>query len=201
MSTDRKNLDIETVETIFHAMKYLEQVLPFAISRWRGSALISGDCANARGSMIKGNMLKQVCESPSTLRGLIFEPMYSFLNTYIQNRVPNSQGKLLALTGSAKTTFLLKGLTAIHNFVQVADFFSRHPDFLTSSGTEAEKTKALILKLEEAMIGCNQVQQFAYLSLSKDIPEGNLSLDIQNKLIDLKAECNSIKIEQLASRN
>lgn len=190
--------DVTEVKTLLDNLQFLEKQMPNAILNWKKD-IKRCDLVSARPTE---NILKRVCENPRILNTEVFGPLYSFLNTYINNR----EGKI-ALTGGLDS-FLLRGLRAMQNYIVIADFFARNPYYLypsvsisqgieaaKKSATEQERYKDFIFTLNEKLIGCKEDLNFMFLKLIGTVK--NMNEEMQGLKQYLSDNCASIRIARL----
>ena len=137
---------------------------------------------------------------------MIFDPLQKWLADYTLSR----EGKI-AFSGPGGLDFFLKsGLRNIFQFTEIADFFSKNPQYLApvpSPITQANLGQAqkaaqmqkqyseFINTFSSRLIGCNKQLSFLFLDLSKTIK--NLPTDLVNMQNRLEQKCNSYRIAQL----
>ena len=195
-----QQLDLTEVKTLIDNLQFLEKQLSGAITNWKRDVKT---CDWAIAHMSKG-VLKRLCESPGILRGEIFGPLYSFLNTYIANR----EGRV-AFTGKALDAHLNKGLRAIQQYTVISDFFARNPQYFVpnisiSAGgleaskkaiTEQSKYKDFIFTVNERLIGCKDNLNFMFLKLLSTVK--TMSDELKEMKDYLQQQCTSIRIARL----
>ena len=195
-----KQLDIIEVKELIDNLDFLEKQISGAIPKWKQDIK---SCDMAIAHMSKG-VLKQLCQSPTSLHSKIFNPLYSFLNTYIANR----EGRI-AFTGKALDSFLTQGLHSIQQYIVISDFFARNPQYfvpnISVSQGNFQKSKEAIIKqqqykdfvftINERLIGCKDNLNFMFLKLLSTI--NNISPELREMKSYLSDQCNSIRIARL----
>lgn len=174
--------DVQEIENIRSELKNLRNDINKGIVNWQKT--------NPRCDYEYG-LVAEICKSPGKINTLVFDPMEKWLADYILTR----EGKL-AFTGPGSLDGFLKiGLRTIHNFVTIADFFSRNPQYLVS-GTDKQKLYVKLLDtISSNLIGCNEKLAFIFLKLSKTIKV--LPEDLLKIQSDLETKCNTYRIRGL----
>lgn len=188
-------MDIKEVEQILDNLRWLQSKMPIAVANWQST---KPNCVFTSGA------LRQICEAPGKLNSFVFDPLIKWLADYILSR----EGVIKFQPGQLND-FLRKGLRTITNYVVVADFFSKNPDFFApnpkiSSGTLQQFSQNVKVQgqyrdflntLSSKLIGCNDKLRFVFLSLSKTVP--NLSPDLKKMQDYLDAQCLSLRVRTL----
>jgi hypothetical protein len=153
-----------------------------------------------------GGVVKEICQKPGKLEPMIFDPLQKWLADYILSR----EGKI-AFSGTNGLDFFIKsGLRTIYYFTEIADFFSKNPQYLApipspitqanlaqaQQSTKMQKTYSdFINTFSSKLIGCNKQLSFLFLDLSKTVKY--LPEDLINMQNNLEQKCTSYRISQL----
>ena len=161
-------MEISEVEELMENLTFVRDQMSIAVKNWKGTKPI---CSYEIG------VIKEICEYPGKLNPLIFDPLLKWLADYILNR----EGKIAFTGRGGLDSFLRVGLRNIYNFIFLADFFSRNPNYfvpIAPSATLQAKKEAInkqaayqgiLDALSSKLIGCNEKLGFIFLKLSKTI--------------------------------
>lgn len=162
--------EVTEVKKLISDLQLIEQYLPQAISNWRPNCIGASNV-----------LLRAVCRNPGIIKTQIFSPLYTFLNTYVDNR----EGKI-APSQQGLRTFLLNGLESITNYIILSDFFARNPHYrYPRSIINQEKYKELMFDINKRLIGCKDDQSFDFLRLISKYEYNRGERVRRNYLIDI----------------
>ena len=188
--------DLQEIGTLQENLGWLRTQFKRGTQTWQSS---KPDCRFYSG------IVKEICDYPGKLDGLVFDPLQKWLADYILSR----EGRI-AFSGPGGLDYFLKsGLRTIFYFTEIADFFSKNPQYLSTTPpiTKADLSKAkeavdkqkqytqIINTISSKLIGCNQELSFLFLQLSKTIK--NLPQDLLEMQKKLENKCNSYRIAKL----
>ena len=180
-------MDIQEVEKILENLRWLQTQMPTAIQNWQN---MKPNCSYHTG------VIKEICVSPGRINPLIFDPLILWLSNYILTR----EGRIAFPGPSGLDNFLRRGLVVITNYIAIADFFSKNPDFfvatdLNKMGETLQKQKTyqqIIETLSSKLIGCDKQLTFLFLDLTKSIK--TLTPDLKRMQEFLDQKCLSLRI-------
>lgn len=189
---NNKMEDLSDIEILQKNLGWLKNKFQDASPSWR------------KNCQYYSGIVKQVCEKPGQLNNL-FDSLQKWLADYILIR----EGRQAFAGQGGLDSFLKVGLRTIFYFTEVADFFSKNPQYLApfpanitanleqaqQAGQMQQQYSEFINIFSSRLIGCDKQLNFLFLDLSKTVK--NLTPELRDMQSRLEQKCTSYRIAKL----